>query len=52
MLDADLELKGSQSSRHLDKGGARSPKKLFWPFGPQFGLKMGGGGGRVGGWGP
>ena len=32
---------GGRSSRLLHKGGARSPKKnFFWPFGPQFGLKI------------
>ena len=25
-------------------GGGRSPKTIFWPFGPQFGLKIRGGG--------
>ena len=30
---------GTQSSRLWDKGGG-SPKKLFQPFGPQFGLKI------------
>ena len=28
------------SSRPLDKGGQVSRKKIFWPFGPQFGLKI------------
>ena len=32
------------SSRPLDKGGARSPKNFFRPFGPQFGLRIRGGG--------
>ena len=26
------------------RGGGRSPKKFFGPFGPQFGLKIRGGG--------
>ena len=25
-------------------GGGWSPKRIFWPFGPQFGLKISGGG--------
>ena len=27
----------------MGEGGGQSPKIFFWPFGPQFGLKMGGG---------
>ena len=42
----DLEIRGPRSSRPLDKwrggGGGGGPKKLFPPFGPQFGLKIGG----------
>ena len=34
---------GEQSSRSLEKEGARSPKNFFRSFGPQFGLKIGGG---------
>ena len=35
----DLEIRGGgQSSRPLDKGGPRLPKKFFGPFWPQFGL--------------
>ena len=37
-----------RSSSPLDKwgvGGGGSPKKFLQPFGPQFGLKMKGGGG-------
>ena len=35
---------GGQSSTHLDKGrGGGLQKILFQPFGPQFGLKIGGG---------
>ena len=37
--DTDLEIKG---------GEARSPKNSFWPFRPQFGLKIRGGGGSPG----
>ena len=44
--DPDLEIRGPRSSRPLDKwrGGGEGgcPKKLFPPFGPQFGLKIGG----------
>ena len=37
-------------SRPSDKRGTWSPKKIFFsPFGPQFGLKIRGGGGRGGG---
>ena len=36
VLDSDLEIKG---------GKGRSPKKIFQPFGPQFGKRIGGGGG-------
>ena len=35
---------GAQSSRTLNKGGGWSPKKIFSAFGPQFGLKIRGGG--------
>ena len=35
----------------LEIWGARSPKRFFWPFGPQFGLRMGVGGG-VAPWAP
>ena len=35
---------GARSSRALDKaGGLGLPKKFFWPFLPQFGLRMSGG---------
>ena len=40
--DPDFEMGGGWSSRPLDKGGAGHPPKLFWPFGPQFGVKIGG----------
>ena len=36
--DTDLEIKGGGG------GVARSPKNSFWPFRPQFGLKIRGGG--------
>ena len=42
--DPDLEIRGGQSSGPLERGG-RSPKKFFLPFGPQFGIKIWGGGG-------
>ena len=48
MPDLDLEIRvGGRSSRTLDKGGGRrSPKNNFFRlFGPQFGLKIRGGGG-------
>ena len=34
---------GRVSSRPWDKGGGSVSKKFFWPFGPQFGLKIRGG---------
>ena len=47
VLDLDLEVRGDPSSRSLDGGrwgGGGPPKNFFRPFGPQFGLKIGGGG--------
>ena len=41
--DPDLEIRwggGGRSSRPLHKGGGRSLKKIFPPYGPQFGLKL------------
>ena len=38
--DTDLEIKGGGGG-----GEARSPKNSFWPFRPQFGLKIRGGAG-------
>ena len=32
VADPDFEMRG--------EGGGRSPRKIFWPFGPQFGLKI------------
>ena len=48
--DPDLEIRrGAWSSRPLDKGGGGGlPKKIFWPFGPQFDLKISAGGGEGG----
>ena len=44
VLDPDLEIRwGGRSSSPLHKGGP-SLKKFFPPFGPQFGLKIGGAG--------
>ena len=42
--DLDLEIKGAPVIQTLGKGAARSPKEFFRPFGPQFGLKIRGGG--------
>ena len=43
VLDPDLEIRwGGRSSSPSHKGG-RSLKNFFPPFGPQFGLKIGGG---------
>ena len=45
VVDPDLQIgKGGGGERR--KGRAQSQKKLFRPFGPQFGLKIRGGGGR------
>ena len=42
--DPDLEIRGwGRSSRSLD-GGEQSPKNIFSALGPQFGLKIRGGG--------
>ena len=49
--DPDPEIRGGGgggSSRPWDKGGARSPKNIFRPFEPQFGLNIRGGGGGPG----
>ena len=32
VADPDFEMRG--------EGGGWSPRKIFWPFGPQFGLKI------------
>ena len=50
--DLDLEIKGAPVIQTLRKGAARSPKEFFRPFGPQFGLKIRGGGGGAGSLGP
>ena len=54
MPDPDLEITGGgggdQPDPPLDKGGPGSPKNFFPLFGPQFGLKIRGGG--VGGQAP
>ena len=51
VADPDLQIRGEPG--HPDPeitGGERSQKKLFQPFGPQFGLTIrGGGGGWSGG---
>ena len=46
LTDPDLEIRGGGSG-HPDPEirGEQSPKTLFLPLGPQFGLKIGGGGG-------
>ena len=36
MPDPDLEIRG----RGGEGRGGRSPKRIFWPFEPQFGLKI------------
>ena len=43
VADRDLQIReGGRSSRPWDKGGARTQENFFRPFGPQFGLKVGG----------
>jgi len=49
VADPDLQIRGGPS--HPDPeigGGGGIQKKLFWPFGPQFGLKTRGGPGPPG----
>ena len=41
--DPPIREEGGQSSRSWDKGGGPVSQKNIPPFGPQFGLKMGGG---------
>ena len=46
VADADLQITGGGC--HPDpeiSGGPGLPENFFWPFGPHFGQKMGGGGG-------
>ena len=38
---------GEQSSRPLEKEGARSPKNVFRSFGSQYDIKIRGGGGAA-----
>ena len=45
MADPDLQIRGGGGGggaviQTLRYGGARSPKNIFRPFGPQFGLKL------------
>ena len=40
VVDPHLQISRGQSSRPWDKGGPGLKKKFFWPFGPQFGLKI------------
>ena len=42
MPDLDLEIRGGSHPEPLIRGGGGLQKKFFWPFGPQFGLKIGG----------
>lgn len=47
-LDPDLDIRGGErGNSHPDpnkRAGGQTPKKFFQPFGPQFGLKIRGGG--------
>ena len=56
VTDSDLQIRGEPShpDPEIKGGGAVSRKKLFQPFGPQFGLTIRGGrgGGGLGGSGP
>ena len=40
VADPDLLIRGDRSSRPWDKGGPGLKKNCFWPFGPQFDLKI------------
>ena len=40
MPDTDLEIRGGGGGGGHPEGGASLPKNFFWPFGPQFGLKI------------
>ena len=47
VTDPDLQVRRGQSSRPRDKeGGSGLQNNFFHPFGPQFGLKIRGGGGK------
>ena len=46
VLDPDLEITGGGRVGVGER--PVSKKKVFWPFEPQFGLKIRGGGGRAG----
>ena len=41
MPDTDLEIRGGGGP---PEGGSSLQKKIFWPFGPEFGLKIRAGG--------
>ena len=43
MADPDLQIRGGHPDPGIS-GGPGLPKKFFWPFGPRFGKKNGGGG--------
>ena len=47
VADPDLQIRGEPGHQdpEITGGGERSQKKLFQPFGPQFGLTIRGGGG-------
>ena len=51
VADPDLQIRGEPGhpDPEITGGGKRSQKKLFQPFGPQFGLTIRGGGGWGGG---
>ena len=41
--DPDLEIRGGGGVIQTLRQGGRSPPKMFWPFGPHFGLRIEGG---------
>ena len=50
VADPDLQIRGEPGHQdpEITGGGERSQKKLFQPFGPQFGQTIRGGGGGAG----
>ena len=40
MADADLQIRREAGHPHPKIKGGPGIKQIFWPFGPQFGLKI------------